>query len=92
MIEQSFIVVQRREGFEKVYQIGDDLIKAMCYQKALIGSDIVTDMQLSIVRRMITQEEIDVVIENLNKLGRDRIANDEEEVYIIAFFAREKLR
>ena len=31
MIDQSFIVVQRREGFEKVYQVGNDLMKAICY-------------------------------------------------------------
>lgn len=92
MIEQSFIVVQRREGFEKVYQVGNDLMKAICYQKALIASDEVTDELLEIVRGMIKQEELDAVIKNLNALGRDRIANDEEEVYIIAFFARENLR
>ena len=92
MIEQSFVVVQRREGFEKVYQMGNDLMKALCYQKALIASDNVTDELLSMVKGMIKEEEINAVIKNLNAVGRDRIANDEEEIYIIAFPARENLR
>lgn len=92
MVEQSFIVVQRREGFEKVYQVGNDLIKAMCYQKTLIGSDTVTEGLLQVARGLIKKEEIDEVLNNLNNLGRDRIANDEEEVYIIAFPAREIMR
>ena len=88
MIEQSFIVVQRREGFEKVYQVGNNLMKAICYQKALIGSDVVTDELLSIIKGMIKQDEIEAVIKNLNTMGRDRVSNDEEEVYIIVFPAR----
>ena len=58
----------------------------------MIASDEVTDELLEIVKEMIKQEELEAVIKNLNTLGRDRIANDEEEVYIIAFFARENLR
>ena len=84
MIEQSFIVVHRREGYEKVYQMGNDLMKAICLQKAVMASDAVTDEMLSLVKDMIKQEEIDTVLKNLNTLGRDRVHNsEEEEAYII---------
>lgn len=93
MIEQSFIVIHRREGYEKVYQMGNDLMKAICYQKAVMASDVVTDEILSIVKGMIKQEEIDAVIKNLNALGKDRVHNsEEEEAYIIALPAYDPYR
>ena len=92
MVKDSFIVVHRKEGYEKVYQMGNDLVKAMCYQKALLVSDVVDDNLLSIVKSLITEAEISTVVVNLNRIGRDRIANDEEEVYIIFFPERESMR
>ena len=93
MIEQSFIVVHRREGYEKVYQMGNNLMKAICLQKAVMASDVVTDEMLSLVKDIIKQEEIDTVLKNLNTLGRDRVHNsEEEEAYIIAFPAYDPYR
>ena len=37
-------------------------MKAICYQKALMASDVVSDEILSVIKGMIKQEEIDAVI------------------------------
>lgn len=59
----------------------EDLLEAIALQKAmLIGVDS------NITRGVITQEEADAVVANLNKVGRDRISNSEGESYIFVMF------
>lgn len=59
----------------------EDLLEAIALQKAmLIGTDS------SITRGIITQQEADAVVANLNKMGRDRISNSEGESYIFVMF------
>ena len=82
-MEQSFIVVHRKfNGEEKIYPIGNDFSKAIRLQKALLVTDNITDEVLALVGSMITPEDIDNVIRNLDNTRYYRVCSDEEEAYI----------
>ena len=92
-MDQCFVIVQRKlYGDDKVYLIGNDLIRAICFQKALIATDNPTEDILLITKNTIKDEEINQVVTNLEQHGRDRLCNDEEEVYILFFPSKTKLR
>ncbi len=86
-MEQVFVLVQRNLNGEVNVQTEKDVVAAICKQKAmLVGCDPM------MIRATIKEEEINAVIANLEKVGRDRLANDEEEVTIVFFSKRVSVR
>lgn len=59
----------------------EDLYEAIALQKAmLVGASA------EMCRAIIKDEDVDAVVTNLNKIGRDRISNSEGESFIFVMF------
>ena len=87
ILGQQFIIVSRNIDGDIKSKICDDLIDACAIQLAFI-----TRTEYFMIKETLKQEDINTVINNLNTYGRDRLANDEEEVYIFLLPARERIR
>ena len=87
-MKQTLVLIHRwlQEGIIEI--IEEDVITAILKQKGLI----VEIDDLSILKTITTTEEINKAIVTLNKNGKDRIYNDEEEYYIFFLPERDKLR
>ena len=86
-MEQLFVIVSRNLDGEIKIEKETDIIKAIAIQKGMLigcGPDF--------AKGLVTKDEIEEVIERLEKYHKDRIYNDYEEVTIVYFPARDKLR
>ena len=91
-MDQLFVLVQRRlDGYMKIF-VEHDLMEALILQKALIATDNPSPEELEIVKQMMTQKDVHIAVNNLNKTFMDRLCNDEEEVIIIYFPKRDVVR
>lgn len=86
-IEQVFVIVSRDIDGNITIKHTNDFIDAICIQKSLL-----TGASEELVRTLLKEEEIDTVEKNLVTLGRDRLANDEEEIYIFYLPKVQKFR
>ena len=86
-MEQIFIIAQRNLEDEIHIETEKDLTTAIAKQKALlVGAPV------EMVRPLINEKEINEVLANLNRMGRDRLCNDEEEVYLFFLPKRNVMR
>lgn len=86
-MENLFVLVQRNLNGLVHIESTNDLIDAIAKQKALlVGTDP------AFMKNILTKDEIDGVIDRLEKWHQDRLFNDEEEVLIIWLPKRDKLR
>ena len=91
-MNQSFIIVHRKlDGFQKIYTT-EDVMEAMAMQKAFIITDDPSSEILHLAKTTIKEAEFNAIIGNLKTIGRDRVSNDEEEVYIFYCPGRERMR
>lgn len=86
-MEHLFVLVQRDLNGLVHIESTNNLIDAITKQKALlIGVDV------EIAKALISNDEINGVVDRLEKYHQDRLCNDEEEVLIIWLPKRDKVR
>ena len=87
LLPQQFCIVDRMKGKDPKVMICDNFIDACATQFGLLaGVDTET------AKSMMDQKHFDQTAHNLEKSGRDRMANDEEEVYIFLMSGRNDIR
>ena len=87
-MKQMFCIVSRDLDNEtKVTMVCDDFIEACATQLSmLVGAPV------EMCKATIKEETVLEIKKNLETVGRDRLCNDEEEVYIFLIPARERMR
>lgn len=87
-VKNMFVVVSRNMDEEVRSMITDDFMTACAMQlDMLVGIN-----ELDLCKALINPETYESIADNLNKYGRDRICNDEEEVYIFFLCGRKVMR
>ena len=87
LLPQQFCIVDRMKGKDPKVMICDNFIDACAIQFGLlVGVDTET------AKSMMDQKHFDQTAHNLENSGRDRMANDEEEVYIFLMSGRNDIR
>lgn len=87
-MKQWFCIVSRNINEEtSTTMICDDFVEACATQlAALVGAPV--DM----CKSMLKTEDIETIKKNLETHGRDRLSNDEEEVFIFWIPGRDSMR
>ncbi|MBQ6134303.1 MAG: hypothetical protein IJI65_09140 [Lachnospiraceae bacterium] len=87
-MKQMFCIVSRNLDDEtKVTMVCDDFIEACATQLSmLVGAPV------EMCKPILKEEAILEIKKNIETTGRDRLCNDEEEVYIFWMPSREKIR
>ena len=87
-MKQWFCIVSRNINEEtSTTMVCDDFIEACATQLAvLVGASV--DM----CKPMLKKEDIEAIKKNLETQGRDRLSNDEEEVYMFWIPGRDAMR
>ena len=86
-MKQLFVVVSRNIDEEVKNVVCEDFIEACATQAGML-----VGMPADVVKNILKKEEILQSKENIEKVGRDRLANDEEEVYIFWLPERSSMR
>ena len=86
-MKQLFVVVSRNIDEEVKTVVCEDFIEACATQAGML-----VGMPADVVKNILKKEEILQFKENIEKVGRDRLANDEEEVYIFWLPERSSMR
>ena len=87
MIKQKFIIVSRNINNEIKVEVCKDFLDVCATQLGLlVGSD------KEIAKNFINEENAMQIKKHLEQFGRDRVANDEEEVYIFLLPEQSKMR
>ena len=86
-MKQLFVVVSRNIDKEVKTVVCEDFIEACATQAGML-----VGMPVDVVKNILKKEEILQIKENIEKVGRDRLANDEEEVYIFWLPERSSMR
>jgi len=86
-MKQLFVIVSRDINDSVKTVVVDDFVEACATQLGII-----TGVPSDIAKATLKNNDIEAVKGNLEKYGRDRLANDEEEVYIFLMPGRDKMR
>ena len=86
-MKQLFVIVSRGINDSVKTVVVDDFVEACATQLGIL-----TGVSADIAKVTLKSEDIETVKDNLEKYGRDRLANDEEEVYIFLMPKRDKMR
>ena len=87
-MKNLFCVVSRNINDETKTIVCDDLITACANQLGML----VGEPNLDICKELLKVDDVQTVVDNLNNVGRDRLCNDEEEVYIFLLPSKDKMR
>ena len=87
LLPQQFCVVDRLIGEEPKVVICNDFIEACATQLGLL-----VGIEPEMAKPMLAREDIETIIKNFETMGRDRVANDEKEVYIFWMPGRSDIR
>ena len=86
-MQNQFIIVSRNIHEDIKTKVCDNFMDACAEQMAmLVGAPA------ELVKTMLKESDILQTKENLERYGRDRICNDEEEAYIFLISGRDKMR
>lgn len=86
-MKQLFVVVSRNIDEEVKTVVCEDFIEACAAQAGLL-----VGMPADVMKNLLKKDDILQIKDNLEKVGRDRLANDEEEVYIFWIPERKVMR
>ena len=86
-MKQLFVVVSRNTDEEVKTVVCEDFVEACATQAGLL-----VGMPADVMKNLLKRDDILQIKDNLEKNGRDRLANDEEEVYIFWMPERKAMR